>query len=251
MGENEPMAEETPTEPTDQAVFSGPDFDDDEGEATFVGAIMRQKDFASIFENRDIPRQIAVRLGMIFVLAGFYGLIMGWPSGIKQMLSSGVKVSLLYLLTLLVCFPVFHVVNVLMGSRLTFLQTVTLILSSLTLNCILLASCAPIVVFFMLTGATYPFQKLLHVLVFSFSGAWGMVALWRGLTAMCEKSDLYPRQAVKILRIWVVIFAFVGTQMAWTLRPFVGAPDLKFELFRKQEGNFYKAVYQSFKDLVK
>jgi hypothetical protein len=224
--------------------------DDRSGFSTFLDGIMRQRDFEAIFENRSIPAQIGVRLVMIFLLAGFYGLIMGFTSGLPQMISSAVKVPVLFLLTLLVCFPVFHVVNVLMGSRLGFLQTVTLVLSSLSMSCILLASCAPVVVFFLITGVNYPFQKLLHVLVFAFAGSWGMVALWRGLSAMCEKSDIYPRQAIKILRLWVIIFAFVGTQMAWTLRPFVGAPDLKFEIFRKQEGNFYKAVWQSFVDLV-
>ena len=73
-----------------------------------------------------------------------------------------------------------------------------------------------------------------------------MLALWRGLLAMCETSNLYPRQAVRILKIWIIVFAFVGSQMAWSLRPFVGSPDLDFQLFRKgQEGNFYQAVGMS------
>lgn len=216
----------------------------------FLDAIMRQRDFEGIFENRNISGQIVARLGLIFLLAGFYGLVMGAPNGWKQVISSGIKVPVLYLLTLFICFPVLHVVNVLMGSRLSFLQTVALILSALTLNCILLASCAPIVAFFILTGANYPFQKLLHVLICGLAGIWGMIALGRGLSAMCERSDLYPMQAFKILRLWIIIFAFVGTQMAWSLRPFVGSPALGFQIFRKQEGNFYRAVWQSLVDLL-
>ena len=222
---------------------------DDQPPSGFLDGIMRQRDFEGIFANRNLPAQIAARLGMIFLLAAFYGVVMGWPSGWKQVVSSAIKLPVLYLLTLFICFPVFHVVNVLMGSRLSFLQTVTLILSALTLNCIILASCAPIALFFILTGSSYPFQKLLHVVICGFSGTWGMIALARGLGLMCERSDLYPRQAFKILRVWVVIFAFVGTQMAWTLRPFVGSPALEFQLFRKQESNFYAAVVQSFVDL--
>jgi hypothetical protein len=146
---------------------------------------------------------------------------------------------------------VLYVVIVIMGSRLSFRQTFALILLALALNSILLASCATIVLFFTITGADYDFLKLLHVLIFAFSGAWGMMGLWRGLVAMCETSSLYPKQAVRILQIWILIYAFVGTQMAWSLRPFIGSPDLEFELFRKgQTGNFYQAVLQSVENII-
>ena len=184
------------------------------GLAGFFDGIMRQKDFAGIFEGTELAKQVGLRLGAIFALSALYGLVMGAPSGPWQVLSSALKVPILYLLTLFVCFPVLHVVNVLLGSRLGLLQSLALILSALTLNSILLVACAPVALFFILTGSDYHFQKLLHVTIFGFAGICGMVALWRGLSAMCEKSDLYPRQAIKILRVWALIFGFVGTQMA-------------------------------------
>lgn len=61
-----------------------------------------------------------------------------------------------------------------------------------------------------------------------------------------QKADLYPRQAVRILQIWILVFGFVGTQMAWSLRPFVGNPATPFQVIRAdQEGNFYGAVAHS------
>jgi hypothetical protein len=42
-----------------------------------------------------------------------------------------------------------------------------------------------------------------------------------------------------LLYIWIMLFGFVGTQLAWTLRPFFGSPDGPFELFRDIEGTFY------------
>ena len=42
-----------------------------------------------------------------------------------------------------------------------------------------------------------------------------------------------------LVNLWIVVYAFVGSQMAWTLRPFVGAPSMRFELFRQLGGNFY------------
>lgn len=48
-----------------------------------------------------------------------------------------------------------------------------------------------------------------------------------------------------IFLIWIIIFAFVSSQLAWNLRPFVGSKDLPFEWFRERESNFYVAVIQS------
>jgi hypothetical protein len=55
-----------------------------------------------------------------------------------------------------------------------------------------------------------------------------------------------PRQAsMGLLYIWIVVFGFVGTQLAWTLRPFFGSPGEPFQIFRHIEGNFYVNVVQT------
>ncbi|MGE5457935.1 MAG: hypothetical protein ACM3RX_06235, partial [Methanococcaceae archaeon] len=53
------------------------------------------------------------------------------------------------------------------------------------------------------------------------------------------------RMGLTIFKIWVFILAFVSSQLAWNLRPFVGSRDLQFELFREKEGNFFIAVINS------
>ncbi|MEJ3747531.1 hypothetical protein WEI85_30110 [Actinomycetes bacterium KLBMP 9797] len=42
-----------------------------------------------------------------------------------------------------------------------------------------------------------------------------------------------------LVYIWIVLFGFVGTQLAWTLRPFFGSPGAPFAVFRQVEGTFY------------
>ena len=145
----------------------------------YVDGILRNREdyFASIFDDKNIYKHIGRLLMIIVALCFFHGLIMGTSQGYQQMIASAIKVPLLYLLTLVVCFPVLYVVNVVMGSRLGFLQTFTLILLAIALNAILLASCAPIVLFFTFTGADYDFLKLLHVVIFGFSGVWAMRGL--------------------------------------------------------------------------
>ena len=45
-----------------------------------------------------------------------------------------------------------------------------------------------------------------------------------------------------VFRIWVVVFAAVGAQMSWVLRPFVGTPDAPFTWFRQRGSNFFIEV---------
>jgi len=48
-----------------------------------------------------------------------------------------------------------------------------------------------------------------------------------------------------LLYIWILLFGFVGTQLAWTLRPFFGNPGQPFELFRDLEGTFYADIFST------
>lgn len=224
----------------------------------FDGLLRRREAyFGTIYEGKEVIPLIKWCLLATLILSGIYGITMGTPGlmkgnlgwGLLQMISSGIKVPILFLISLLVCYPVLYFVIVLMGSRLSFYQTLCLILLAVTMNAILLAGCAPITLFFVFTGSDYGFIKLLNLFIFAFSGAWAMSALWQGLTKMCEKSDLYPKQAIKILQVWILVFGFVGTQMAWSLRPFIGDPEQKFELLRSdQSGNIYHMLWSSIKD---
>ena len=54
-----------------------------------------------------------------------------------------------------------------------------------------------------------------------------------------------------IMRVWVILFAFVGVQMAWNLRPFLGDREQPFQVFRDYEGNYYAAVVYSVNKLLK
>jgi uncharacterized membrane protein len=53
-----------------------------------------------------------------------------------------------------------------------------------------------------------------------------------------------------LLYIWILLFGFVGTQLAWTLRPFFGSPGAPFELFRDIEGTFYGNILDTLSSLL-
>jgi hypothetical protein len=49
--------------------------------------------------------------------------------------------------------------------------------------------------------------------------------------------------SMTLLYIWIALFGFVGTQLAWALRPFFGSPDEPFALFRDIDGTFYGDIF--------
>jgi hypothetical protein len=55
--------------------------------------------------------------------------------------------------------------------------------------------------------------------------------------------------SMTLLYIWILLFGFVGTQLAWTLRPFFGSPGMKFSLYREIDGNFYAEIFRTISHL--
>jgi hypothetical protein len=51
--------------------------------------------------------------------------------------------------------------------------------------------------------------------------------------------------SMTLLYIWIALFGFVGTQLAWTLRPFFGSPKTPFAFFRPIDGTFYGDVFST------
>jgi hypothetical protein len=60
----------------------------------------------------------------------------------------------------------------------------------------------------------------------------------------------YRPTSMTLLYIWIALFGFVGTQLAWTLRPFFGSPTEKFEVFRNIDGTFYEDIFRTIGHLV-
>lgn len=53
-----------------------------------------------------------------------------------------------------------------------------------------------------------------------------------------------------VFKIWVVVFALVGAQMGWVLRPFIGDPTMEFTFFRERESNFFHDVFRKIGELM-
>lgn len=210
------------------------------------------------------------------------GVTVEMEDAFKQMLASAVKLPLLFCLTLVVTFPSLYVFNALVGSRLSTLSVARLLVAMIAVMMAVLASLGPIVVFFAVSTTSYPFMKLLNVAMAAIAGILGLAFLLRTLSRLAmvqDAIDFPPSESVTegedkakadeqknssaldqidsnanqnasaVFKIWVLVFALVGAQMSWVLRPFIGSPDLPFEWFRSREKNFFIDVIRSIGEL--
>ena len=224
---------------------------------------------------------LIVVLAMIYGLCmGSYSLMKEVPETVTdsappymQLVATTVKVPALFYLTLFVTFPSLYVFNALVGSRLTITSVLRLLVASLAVNLAVLASLGPIVLFFSVSTKSHAFITLLNVVMFSVAGILGLVFLLQTLHRLTSRSptsqqrlletgeesgepthnddlsalDMPEGQALArhtrlVFGCWVIVFAVVGAQMGWVLRPFIGNPDLPFEWFRTRQSNFFEAV---------
>ena len=100
------------------------------------------------------------------------------------------------------------------------------------------------------TDAFFHFFKLLNVTIFAVCGIVGVIFLAQGMRIVSSAGKEGVSARRWVLWLWVLVYAFVGSQMAWTLRPFIGAPSMKFELFRQLGGNFYSNVFASIGEIL-
>lgn len=208
----------------------------------------------SYFDERNKEQSKRLILNQVLIICVFtflYGIVMGSYHSFLQSLVAGLKVTFLFLSAIIVCFPSFFIIQQVLGSKMTLRQMVIIILSGFVLTTSIALSFTPIVILFQVTGGNYHFLQLLHVGIFIFSGIFGMRLMVEALKFACEKKVIYPHIGVAVFRIWIIILAFVGIQIAWNLRPFLCNKTEDFKLFRKYEGNFYTAIVYSVQQLVK
>ena len=217
-----------------------------------VETILRNR-YHFFIEIRDgIGLQEKIRAMLISSVAflALYGAVLGSTHSLWQALGSAAKLPILFLATLIVCAPTLYFFNVLFGSDQSMTQNIAIILTAITVTAVILLSFAPITMFFLLTTSHYQFFKLLNVAIFAIAGIAGVVFLGQGMRVVSGSEREGSGARRWLLYLWIIVYAFVGSQMAWTLRPFIGAPSMGFELFRQLGGNFYTNIFASIGEIL-
>ena len=219
--------------------------------------------FAEIGQSQDLPSKIVDMLIMTVLGLGLFGAAMGLTSGLPWMLASAVKLPLLFFASVAICLPTLYYFSVLFGGRLTFAQTISVLLTALTVTSVLCLGFALISLFFHFSGSDYHFMVALNVIMLAISGIAGLMFLVQGTLYLEQTAPpvhisfwqwarffFYGGARSLVTLIWMGVLGTVGAQMGWTLRPFFGAPGTTFVLMRPVEGDFFQGFLYNLQQLL-
>jgi hypothetical protein len=220
-----------------------------------IGALLRGEP-GCIDSWVRLPRvqNLTVHLVWIVVGMGCYGAAMGAWRDSLQALYTAIKFPLIILLTTFGNGLINSMLAPLLGLNISFRQCMFAILTSCSLSAAILGAFSPLMAFMVwnatpLSAAapvgsdlTHDAILLTHVLVIAFAGIVANLRLSQWLTHLGGSPVITQR----VLSAWLIGNLFLGSQLSWIFRPFVGLPGLPVEFIRPSalHGSFYETVFQ-------
>jgi hypothetical protein len=199
----------------------------------------------------EFPPRTLLALIVLFGLV--YGAMMGLfnapgePPRALQSLYSSVKVPMLLLLTFALALPSFYVLNMLLGVAGDFREALRALLATQAGLTVVLASLGPFTLVFYASTTNYDAAILFNAAMFGAASLAAQRLLKRFYAPLILRN---PRHRT-LVRVWILLYAFIGIQMGWVLRPFIGHPDSDTTFFRAGAwGNAYVEVWDKVVDVA-
>ena len=193
----------------------------------------------------------AITQAALVVLFG--AAIYGWTFGLWRSpwlaLYVAIKLPVLLVLTTSMVLVFNWLLAHIMGSGLGIAQVAALTYRAMAVACLVLVSLSPVSAFLAIScpqprpydDLSHNLLLLLHVLFVMGAGVYGNRVTLNGLHRLSR-----PGTPIKRLHFsWLATNAFVGGQLAWIMRPFLGSPNYPVAFLRPDalEGNFYEFVF--------
>src|SRR5687768_10528117 len=188
-----------------------------EGSLGVVDLLLRDRDSFHVHLERSTDLPSIARALLLTVIAGcaIFGAAMGANRGGLQLFYAATKLPLVVLLTAGLCAPALTGAIRAVNGATSFIKDLLLVLSALALGSMVLAALAPIVILAGLASLSYHALIMVIVGCCLVAGGFGMSLFVTGLRRR-QSNGL-----AIIVPLSLAVFAMVGSQMAWTLRPWV------------------------------
>lgn len=191
-------------------------------------------------------------VSLIVLSTAVYGLALGWWRSIEMALYVAAKLPVVFVGTTLVVSAFAWMAGLVVGAGLRYREVLGLVFAAMASASRLLLALVPVVIFFVLSAAPTDGTKeelrfahaallVTHIAVFAAAGVLGNLTLVRELrervSAKCHVSVL--------VALWLGVFALVGCQVGWMMRPLVGSPNITAEFLREDalDSNFLESVF--------
>jgi hypothetical protein len=197
-------------------------------------------------EALGAPR-MARAVCVLVACAMAYGAVMGSYAGrMEQALYAALKVPLLLMVSFALGLPSFFVLGSLLGLRADAGRAFRALLRSQAALAVALAALAPYTALVYVSGVGYQAALLFNAGMFAAASLGAQLLLRELYRPLVAKN---PRHRWS-LRLWFLTYAFVGIQLGWVLRPFVGSPSSPVRFVREEAwGNAYLVVWRLLRDL--
>ena len=196
------------------------------------------------------PDAPAMALPKLAILVALSGAVQGAMMGSYALFNGGsavfmmwaaFKVPLFLGVAAALCLPALRVLYDLVGLGDEFGATMRAFAASQAAFAAILASLAPFVLVFYASGVSYRGALLLNLALFAIAG----VAAQGVARGRLQKLLARDGRHLKLWALGFVIWAFVAVQLAWNLRPFLGAPDSPLEFLRPDAfSNVYLGLWR-------
>lgn len=198
------------------------------------------------------PRSVADCVIIILIGSGLYGFTLGIWRAPLQSLYTAIKFPALIFLTCGGNALLNGMLAQVLGVGLSFKQTSLAILMSFAIAAIILGGLSPITLFIWYNAPPLASENaalghslmiFAHVCAIAFAG----VMANRRLLDLLRKVSGDSRTALVVLLSWLGGNLFLGAQLAWNLRPFIGHPSLAVQFLRDDPlwGNFYEHLWHA------
>jgi hypothetical protein len=192
---------------------------------------------ARIQSGTDLAAIMRTMCVTIAVTMAIVGAALGSYRGGIQIAFAAIKLPLVLLGTAALSAPVLSAIGSALGRRSRVAVDLALVMAALAFGSLLLAACTPLVV--LGRAMELPYHRMILLVVFMFSMA-GLASLRTLIGALATEAA--PGWRTSMLGLCTV-FALVGGQLAWSLRPYLVRPRAQDIVFvREVEGSLFDAI---------
>jgi hypothetical protein len=189
-----------------------------------------------------------------------FGMVVGAWRDPMQGLYTAIKFPLIVLLTAAGNGLLNGMLAPLLGTNISFRQSLLAMLMSFTIAAAVLGACAPLVYFVICNsptfspeaqGATATTHSFIFVALVASMAAAGIAGNVR-LLQLLRRLSGSDAAARRTLFGWLAGNLLLGSQLAWILRPFVGAPHLPVAFLRPNpfDGNLFELLFYHLRHLI-
>jgi hypothetical protein len=195
---------------------------------------------ARISRGQDLVAITRVMVATIAIAMAIVGAALGYYRGGTQIAYAAIKLPLVMLGTAALSAPALSAIGAALGRRSRLSCDLALVMTALAFGSLLLASCTPLILLGHALNVGYHQMILLTVGTFALAG---VASLWMVYRELSIEAAPGRRSAIAG---FCLVFALVGSQLAWSLRPYLVRTRGDVVFIREIEDSLFDAITTTF-----